>query len=189
MEYSGHGGIETAEFTARSLPGHIYTVLQALNLLPDGFDPKGNHEYHDRISALLSEEIEKFDRDIGEVVTALCKDPRKLTEANAQLLIETHSEVLGRAYHGTTLTVALINNTQEDLWVANIGDSTVGASADCHFASLRLITSVRVSAVLCELRWYPKRAKTIGTAHSNHTFRIFQGINEPPCCRERYFFV
>jgi serine/threonine protein phosphatase PrpC len=149
MEYSGHGGIETAEFTARSLPGHIYAALQALNLLPDGFDPKGNHEYHARISALLNE-IEKFDREIGEAVTALCKDPRKVTEANARLLIETHSEVLSRAYHGTTLTVALINNTQEDLWVANIGDSTVGASADCHFASLRLITSVHDHVKQCK---------------------------------------
>jgi hypothetical protein len=62
MKYSGHGGIETAKFTARSLPKHIYAALQVLNLLSDRSDPKGNREYHDRISALLSEEIEKFDR-------------------------------------------------------------------------------------------------------------------------------
>jgi pyruvate dehydrogenase phosphatase len=143
MEYLGHGGIKTADFTARSLPGHIYVALQALNRLPDGLNPKGNHEYHDRVSALLSEEIEKFDREIGEAVTTLCKDLRKLSEANAQLLIKTHSEVLSRAYHGTTLTVAQIDNTQEDLWVANVGDSTVGESADCHFASFRLIVSLQ----------------------------------------------
>jgi len=78
------------------------------------------------ISALLSEEIEKFDREIGKAVTALCKDPRKLTEAQARLLIEKHAETLSRAYHGTTLTIALTNLTREDLWVAGVGDSTVG---------------------------------------------------------------
>jgi pyruvate dehydrogenase phosphatase len=61
----------------KSLPKHIYVALQILSLLSDRSDPKGNQEYHDRISALLSKEIEKFDREIGRAVTALCKDPRK----------------------------------------------------------------------------------------------------------------
>ena len=110
-------------------------------------------------SALLSEEIEKFDWEIGEAVTTLCKDPRKLSEANARLLIETHSEVLSWAYHGTTLTVALINNTQEDLWVANVGDSTVGESADCHFASFRLIVSVQCKHYPVRTPMVPKAGK------------------------------
>ena len=46
-------------------------------MFSDRSDPKGNQKYHDRISALLSKEFEKFDREIGRAVTALCKDPRK----------------------------------------------------------------------------------------------------------------
>jgi pyruvate dehydrogenase phosphatase len=75
---------------------------------------------------LLVEEIEKFDREIGEAVLALCKKPTKLTERQAQDLVQKHSEVLSRAYHGTTLTVALVNRTQKAMWLAGVGDSTVG---------------------------------------------------------------
>ena len=75
---------------------------------------------------LLLEEIETFYREISKAVIALCKKPNKLTKVQARDIVENHSEVLGRAYHGTTLTLALANHTQEDLWLAGVGDSTVG---------------------------------------------------------------
>ena len=114
----------TAEYTARTIPGCICAVLynHALLLGTDSI----NNKYHERISALLLEEIETFDREIGEAVIALCKKPKKLTEGQARDIVEKHSEVLGRAYHGTTLALALVNRTREDLWVAGVGDSTVG---------------------------------------------------------------
>jgi pyruvate dehydrogenase phosphatase len=122
----GHCGTTAAEYTAQALPGRIYAALRSHTPLPDRLDPNGDQGYQSRISALLLEEIEKFDREIGEAVLALCKKPMKLTERQAQNLVQKHSEVLGRAYHGTTLTVALVNCTQEAMWLAGVGDSTVG---------------------------------------------------------------
>jgi pyruvate dehydrogenase phosphatase len=97
-----------------------------LSALLDRLDPDKNQNYQTLISALLLEEIEKFDRQIGEAVITLCKKPKKLTEGQAQELVQKHSEVLSRAYHGTTLTIALVNRSQEAMWLAGVGDSTVG---------------------------------------------------------------
>jgi pyruvate dehydrogenase phosphatase len=97
--------------------------LRSHTPLPDSLN---DQSYQARISTLLVEEIEKFDREIGEAVLALCEKPTKLTERQARDLVQNHSEVLSRAYHGTTLTVALVNRTQEAMWLAGVGDSTVG---------------------------------------------------------------
>jgi pyruvate dehydrogenase phosphatase len=133
MQHSGHGGTETPEFTIQYLPGRIHAALQTLCSPTDGLDTNFKEQFQESISALISEEIERFDREIGEAVTILCKDPRKLTEAQARLLIEKHAETLSRAYHGTTLTVALINLTREGLWVAGVGDSTV-----CEYGQIEI---------------------------------------------------
>ncbi|KIM75627.1 hypothetical protein PILCRDRAFT_13408 [Piloderma croceum F 1598] len=124
----GHGGTETPKYTVQYLPGRIHAALQTLCSPTDGLDPNVKEQFQESISALLSEEIERFDREIGEAVTTLCKDPRKLMEAQARLLVEKHAETLSRAYHGTTLTFALINLTREGLWVAWVGDLTVSLS-------------------------------------------------------------
>ena len=116
------------------MPGRIHAALQTLCSPTDGLDPNVKEQFQESISALLSEEIERFDREIGEAVTILCKDPRKLTGAQARLLIEKHAETLSRAYHGTTLTVALINLTREGLWVAGVGDSTV-----CEYGQIEIL--------------------------------------------------
>jgi pyruvate dehydrogenase phosphatase len=134
MQHSGHGGIETPEYTAQYLPGRIHAALQTLCSSTDGLDPNVKEQFQESISALLSDEIERFDREIGEAVTALCKDPRMLTEAQARLLVEKHAETLSRAYHGTTLTVALTNITREALWVAGVGDSTV-----CEYGQIEIL--------------------------------------------------
>ena len=124
---SGHCGTTAAEYTARALPRRICTALYNLT---DSLDPK-NEGYQARISALLLEEIENFDKEIGEAVLALCKKPEKLTESQALDLVQKNSEVLSRAYHGTTLTIALVNRTQEAMWLAGVGDSTVG-KCECY---------------------------------------------------------
>src|SRR5258708_38711626 len=113
MQHSGHGGTETPEYTAQYLPGRIHAALQTLCSQTDGLGPSVKEQFQECILALLGEEIERFDREIGEAVTAICKDPRKLTEAKARLLIEKNVEILSRAYHGTTLTVALTNLTRD----------------------------------------------------------------------------
>lgn len=123
MQCKGHGGTSTAEYTAQVLPGRIWAELSTL---PDRLDPDKDQNYQTLIPALLLEEIEKFDRQIGEAVIALCKKPKKITEGQARELVQKHSEVLSRAYHGTTLTIALVNRSQEAMWLAGVGDSTVG---------------------------------------------------------------
>ena len=123
---SGHVGTAAAEYTARALPGRICAALHDIIPLRDGLDPQNDQSYQESISALLRDEIEKFDKEIGEAVIALCKKPKKLSEAEARDLVEKHSEVLSRAYHGTTLTLALVNRAQEAMWLAGVGDSTVG---------------------------------------------------------------
>jgi pyruvate dehydrogenase phosphatase len=134
MLCSGHCGTITAEYTAQALPERIHAALGTLNPLPNRLDLKNDQDYRGRISTLLSEQIEKFDREIGEAVIALCKKPTKLTEAQARDLVQKHSEVLSRAYHGTTITIVLLNRTQEAVWLAGVGDSTVGEYQQIEFS-------------------------------------------------------
>ena len=136
MQCQGHGGTSTAEYTARVLPGRIWAELSAL---PDRLDRDKDPNYRTLISTLLLEEIEKFDRQIGEAVIKLCKKPKKLTEGQARELVQKHSEVLSRAYHGTTLTIALVNRSQEAMWLAGVGDSTVGECGLFELPDLRLM--------------------------------------------------
>jgi hypothetical protein len=87
------------------------------------------------------EEIEKFGKEIGEAVIALCKDPRKLIEARGRDLIRQHSEVFCNAYHGTTLSITLVNRTQEAMWLAGVGDSTVLEYEHVDYPDFDFLTS------------------------------------------------
>jgi pyruvate dehydrogenase phosphatase len=120
---TGHGGTTTSEYTSQALPGRIQFALRLFSRKAD--QPYGK-KYQEGLSALLSKEIENFDRDIGEAVKRRCRKPQDLTGDQAHLLIQQHSDILSRAYHGTTLIAALVNRTQESLWVAGVGDSTAG---------------------------------------------------------------
>ena len=94
---------------------------------------KLTHEEADRqaytgeITNILMQTILKFDKDIGKAVKAVCRDPHTLTDAQAYRIVQEHSDVLRRAYYGTTLVGALVNQSQQAVWVVNLGDSTVGA--------------------------------------------------------------
>jgi pyruvate dehydrogenase phosphatase len=68
-----------------------------LSALPGKLDQDEGQNYQVRISAFLLEEIEKFNRQIGEAVIAICKKPKRLTEGQARELVQKHLEVLSRA--------------------------------------------------------------------------------------------
>jgi hypothetical protein len=101
-----------------------------------GLDPSDDESYRGRISALLRQEVMTFDREIGEAVKRICPNPRGVKESKARGLVAQHREILGRAYYGTTLTIALINRTENDMWVAGVGDSTVGQYEQIQFVGL-----------------------------------------------------
>ena len=75
---------------------------------------------------MLREEIEKYDRSIGEAVKSICRKPHRLTEEAARTLIDEHLEIFQRAYSGTTLSAVLVNISERLMWAVGVGDSTIG---------------------------------------------------------------
>lgn len=120
----GHGGTSTSELTALSLPKRLRAALERRGVLEA-----------EEISTLLKSEIERFDNDIGEAVKVLCRaNPSwKENEGAAAKLVNDHKDTFYPAYHGTTLTIALLDQSDYRLWLAGVGDSTVG---ECIFQSI-----------------------------------------------------
>ena len=81
---------------------------------------------------MLETEIKTFDKSIGQAVKKLCPNPAGLEEAQARALVEEHSEVLQRAWSGTTLAACLVNITHRFMWAFGVGDSTVGERESFH---------------------------------------------------------
>jgi hypothetical protein len=85
----------------QALTGRVCAALRSYTPLPDRLNLNNDQGYQMMISMLLVEEIKEFDREIVEAVLALCKKPMKLTETQAQDLVQNHSKVLSQAYHST----------------------------------------------------------------------------------------
>ncbi len=92
------------------------------------------------MTKLIQKEIMKFDNDLGDAVRNICPRPEELTEQQARRLIAEHQEVLERAFHGTTMALALINVDQRFMWAAGVGDSTVGEQVWRDFYRWRALT-------------------------------------------------
>jgi pyruvate dehydrogenase phosphatase len=187
----GHCGTITAEYTAWALPERICAALGTLNPLPNRPDLNNDQDYQGRISTLLSEEIEKFDREIGEAVIALCnfKKPMKLTEAQARDLVQKHSEVLSRAYHGTTITIALLNRTQEAVWLAGVGDSTVGEYKQIGFPELAHNIFRTLSAISCTNADGTRTGERLLDLHTSTTPSEYFRVSMSHPAAEREVFV
>lgn len=80
-----------------------------------------------RVQDILCRQIYYFDKEIGDAVKELCPDPSMLDDEQARNLIDAHRFVFQRAYCGSTLAVALLDNERNHLWIAGLGDYTVGA--------------------------------------------------------------
>ena len=124
----GHGGTATVQHTVNILPTRIRTALHLLiqHHLRGRLD-RSNSGNGALVSMMLQEEIEKFDRSIGEALKSICRKPHRLTEDSARALIQEHMEVLQRAHSGTTLAAVLMNVSEQLMWAVGVGDSTVGA--------------------------------------------------------------
>jgi pyruvate dehydrogenase phosphatase len=122
----GHAGTATSDYTARKLPGRIYAKLAKFSATFGRLtrETVGNGA---RVSALLTDEVEAFDRHIGKTLHRLCPRPAALTRADADALIAAHADVLQRANHGTTVAAALVNLDERLMWAVGVGDSTIGA--------------------------------------------------------------
>ena len=189
MLCSGHCGTITAEYTAWALPERICGALGTINPPPNRLDLNNDQDYRGRISTLLSEEIEKFDREIGEAVIALCKKPTKLTEAQARDLVRKHSEVLSRAYHGTTITIALLNRTQETVWLAGVGDSTVGEYEYIEFSESAHKIFQTLPAISCTNADGTRTGERLLDLHTSTTPNEYFRVSMSHPAAEREVFV
>ncbi|KAK0481148.1 protein serine/threonine phosphatase 2C [Armillaria luteobubalina] len=129
----GHDGDCTAEYSVTMLPGRIEVELR-----------KWSRETFTKcVQDILVCQIYYFDKEISNAVKELCPDPSLLDDEQAHDLVDAHRDVFERAYHGSTLAVALVDNEHNDLWVAGLGDSTVGLaymSPDGYGDGERLLT-------------------------------------------------
>ncbi|KAJ7496077.1 protein serine/threonine phosphatase 2C [Mycena galericulata] len=121
--FDGHGGVNAAEYAVKTLPSSIRTALTVLLQ-----EPGADTNTAQRVSDMLLQEIKSFDHGIVKAVRNLCKSPDTLDDVAAQAIVAANFEVLARAHYGSTLAAALLNESTAQLWVASVGDSTVGIS-------------------------------------------------------------
>ncbi|OJT15561.1 hypothetical protein TRAPUB_6536 [Trametes pubescens] len=127
--FDGHLGSTTAEYTSLTLPDALYEKLREFIQNIGGRLDRSNIATHQaQVSKLLKNEIEAFDKHLGDAVRQLCPRPEDLTEEQARRLIDRHKDILERAFYGTTMVFALINPDQRFMWAAGVGDSSVGLS-------------------------------------------------------------
>lgn len=76
---------------------------------------------------MLQVEIQNLDDHIYLAVKRLLDNlDSELTERQALRLIDTHEEIIERAFQATSVALALINVDQHLMWTAGLGTSTVG---------------------------------------------------------------
>ncbi|EIW57426.1 protein serine/threonine phosphatase 2C [Trametes versicolor FP-101664 SS1] len=127
--FDGHLGPTAADFTSQTLPDAIYGRLWEFVQSIGGRLDRSNIATHQaQMTKLLKDEIEAFDKAIGDAVREICPRPEDLTEEQARRLIDKHKDILERAFYGTTMAFALINPDERFMWAAGVGDSSVGLS-------------------------------------------------------------
>lgn len=137
------------------LRGRIYSLMLR-QLHNKKLDRTNVHAVQAKFTAILKEQIELFDREIGETLQQICPAPENLTEEQARHLVEHHKEAIDCAFEGTTLALALVNVDQRFMWAAGVGDSTVG-----------------------ELMWRQPESSSL-TVAPQHCLRSVQTVNGGP---------
>ncbi|KAK0479435.1 phosphatase 2C-like domain-containing protein [Armillaria luteobubalina] len=125
--FDGHGGAFTAEHAAANLPRLIEEELR--DVLEE-CQRRSRNTLIDKVKKLLRQKIEDFDEDIGDAVLNLCSDPSALSYPDAQDLVDANRDVFQRAFSGSTLALALIDEERNNMWVAGLGDSTVALACE-----------------------------------------------------------
>ncbi|KAK0466550.1 protein serine/threonine phosphatase 2C [Armillaria novae-zelandiae] len=125
--FDGHGGPFTAEYAAANVPRLIEEELRDVLEECQG---RSQNTLIEKVKKLLRQKIEDFDEDIGDAVKNLCSDPLALSYPEAQDLVDANRDVFQRAFSGSTLALALIDEERNNLWVAGLGDSTVALACE-----------------------------------------------------------
>ncbi|KAI0671494.1 protein serine/threonine phosphatase 2C [Trametes maxima] len=165
MVCDGHFGPVTVEHTATTLPTQIRRKLRAFikHKLQGKLDRTNVHECKSMISELLRREIEDFDKALGDAVRQICPKPEELNEGQARELIQQHTDVLKRAFEGTTLALGLINIDQRFMWAAGVGDSSIALSTIGNDGK-------RQGQRLCDMHTFkdPREYYRATMAHTHH---------------------
>ncbi|KAG7439660.1 protein serine/threonine phosphatase 2C [Guyanagaster necrorhizus] len=125
--FDGHGSAHTSEYAAANLPRFIeeelrHVVVECRNRSRDTLIRK--------VKKALRQRIEDFDEAIGDAVKNLCPDPFTLNYPQAVALVDANKHILQRAYSGSTLALALIDEDRDNMWLAGLGDSTVALACE-----------------------------------------------------------
>lgn len=125
---TGHGGANTADYTAKTLPGRIRLALTKIitDELNGQLDRQNVAQANPIVAAMITREIEALDAEIGARIQDICANPGVLNEQEARALTQEHFEPLLLGFNGTTLAAALVNITHRFVWGIGVGDSTVG---------------------------------------------------------------
>ncbi|KAI0787834.1 protein serine/threonine phosphatase 2C [Fomes fomentarius] len=126
----GHGGANTADYTAKTLPGRIRLALTKIitDELNGQLDRQNVARADPIVAAMITREIEALDAEIGARIQDICANPGVLNEQEARALTQEHFEPLLLGFNGTTLAAALVNVTHRFVWGIGVGDSTVAVS-------------------------------------------------------------
>ncbi|EJD03779.1 protein serine/threonine phosphatase 2C [Fomitiporia mediterranea MF3/22] len=118
--FDGHAGKEIAEYAHLELPARVRRALQPLDIT--NAEPQ-------LISDTLTKTIEDFDKSIADDLKALLpRDFEKLDDDSLKKLVndqDAGSKVYDaciRCMRGSTVIIALIDRSRQNLWVANLGD-------------------------------------------------------------------
>ncbi|KAG7445315.1 protein serine/threonine phosphatase 2C [Guyanagaster necrorhizus] len=120
--FDGHGGAHTSEYAAANLP---QLIEEALRDVVEECQNRSRDTLVSKVKNVLRERIEEFDEEIGNAVKNLCSDPFTLNYLQAVALVNVNKPIFQRAFSGSTLSLALIDEEQENMWLAGLGDSTV----------------------------------------------------------------
>ncbi|KAG7439676.1 uncharacterized protein BT62DRAFT_924571 [Guyanagaster necrorhizus] len=125
--FDGHGGAHIADYAAANLPRLIKEAPR--EVVKDCLH-RSRDTLVSKVKKVLRQRIEEFDEEIGEAVKNLCSDPFTLNYPEAVTLVDANKGILQRAFSGSMLALALIDEEQENMWLAGLGDSTVVISCE-----------------------------------------------------------
>ncbi|KAJ2974928.1 hypothetical protein NUW54_g11814 [Trametes sanguinea] len=127
--FDGHLGPATADYASKALPAAIYRrFCTFVRSIGGRLDRSNLHANQQHVTDILKDEVNEFDKGIGDALQSICPCPWELDEQAARQLISQHPEIVKRAFGGTTVAMTLINLEERFMWTVGVGDSSVGLS-------------------------------------------------------------
>ncbi|KAG7439673.1 uncharacterized protein BT62DRAFT_694460 [Guyanagaster necrorhizus] len=104
--FDGHGGAHTAEYAAANLPR---LIEEALREVVKECLHRSRDTLVSKVKKVLRQRIEDFDQAIGDAVKNLCSDSFTLNYLQVVALVDANKGILQRAFSGSMLVLALID--------------------------------------------------------------------------------